>query len=121
MAVFSKLIGKWFTSSHCSCLKMVVSLDTLYPPYGIFIPVLSTLFMCVVSFYLFKWLGGDMSVTLRDVSKNHSWKPIKLSSKVRKLRLITLQVKIFISRLIYYSLYICFFSHGIALFASLFS
>lgn len=79
MAIFSKLVGKWFTEQR-GCLKMI-NLDTLYPPYGIFIPVLSTLFMCVISYYLFKWLGGDATVTLRDATKNHSWKPIKLSSK----------------------------------------
>lgn len=56
-------------------------LSDFYPPHGVLFPVASTLLICVLSFYFFKWLSGDVAVPIRDVSKTHNWKIIRISSK----------------------------------------
>lgn len=72
MAVFSKLF-------HANP-KMWLMSDLSQPPS---VPtVVSTIIICVLSFYFFKWLSGDGNVPVRDSTKNHSWTPIKITSKV---------------------------------------
>lgn len=54
----------------------------LYLTMCIFAPVLGTITVCLVSYYVVKYLQNRAKqVPLRD-SKVHSWKPIKLSSRV---------------------------------------
>ncbi|XP_044272407.1 diacylglycerol kinase epsilon isoform X2 [Tribolium madens] len=52
----------------------------LTPPLSV-PTVLSTFIVCIISFYLFKWLSGDGNVPIRDSSKNHSWTPIKITAR----------------------------------------
>lgn len=78
--------------------------DDLFPPFGL-TSFISAVVICVLGFYMFKKLGTDGNVPVRDSTKNHSWTPIKLSSKVR-YRMTKGSV--------YISFFLCF-SHGIAL------
>lgn len=73
MAVFSKL-------SNCLNLKMWFVSD-LAPPLSVS-TVFSAFVICIVSFYIFKWMSGDGQVPIRDSTKNHSWAPIQLAAKV---------------------------------------
>jgi hypothetical protein len=73
MAVFSKFF-------NCLNYKMWLVGD-LTPPLSV-PTVLGTFIICVISFYIFKWLSGDGNVPIRDSTKNHSWTPIKIASKV---------------------------------------
>lgn len=59
-----------------------MDLGTFYPPYGVILPVASALLMCVCSYYAFKYLNSDTKVPIDDTTKTHSWKQIKLTSKV---------------------------------------
>lgn len=72
MAVFSKFNRLNFKMWLVGDLSPPLSVPT----------VISTFIVCVLSFYLFKWLSGDGNVPIRDSSKNHSWTPIKIASKV---------------------------------------
>ncbi|GJQ73668.1 hypothetical protein Trydic_g14006 [Trypoxylus dichotomus] len=55
--------------------------SALIPPFGVFVPVVSTVIICFVSYYFFKWINGDVTVHIRDATKNHSWTSLRLSSK----------------------------------------
>ncbi|RZC39409.1 diacylglycerol kinase epsilon [Asbolus verrucosus] len=52
----------------------------LSPPLSVS-TVLSAFVICIISFYVFKWLSGEGNVPIRDSTKNHSWTPIKITSK----------------------------------------
>lgn len=56
--------------------------DNLFPPFGL-TSFISAVVICVLSLYMFKKLGTDGNVPVRDSTKNHSWTPIKITSKVR--------------------------------------
>ena len=73
MAVFSKFLV------HLNPKMWLVG--DLSPPLSV-PTVLSTFIICILGFYIFKWLSGDGNVPIRDSSKNHSWIPIKIASKV---------------------------------------
>lgn len=79
MAVFSKLIDKFETFS--AEIKNMLY-EVTYLPYGFCVPVFGTVLICVVSYYIFKWLSSDVDVPVRDSSKTHNWKAIKLAAKV---------------------------------------
>lgn len=49
------------------------------------IPAVGTLIICVISYYLMKWLSNDVAVPVPDSTKNHHWKPIKITAKVLSL------------------------------------
>lgn len=71
MTVFSKLNKK---SDMCS-------IGDLFPPFGL-TSFISAVVICFLGFYMFKKLGTDGNVSVRDSSKNHSWTPVKITSKV---------------------------------------
>lgn len=73
MAVFSKL-------SNYLNLKMWFAGD-FAPPLSVS-TVLSAFVICIVSFYLFKWISGEGQVPIRDSTKNHSWTSIQIAAKV---------------------------------------
>lgn len=85
MAVFSKLVKaprtifKYFTSN-------MWGIDEAFPPYGGLISALSTLALCIASYYIMKWIGGDVTVPIRDVSKTHNWKDVKITTQVRNCK-----------------------------------
>lgn len=54
----------------------------IFPPFGL-TSLISAVVICFLGFYVFKKLGTDGNVPVRDSTKNHSWTPIKISSKVR--------------------------------------
>lgn len=51
------------------------------PPFGL-TSFISAMVLCFLGFYVFKKLGTDGNVPVRDSTKNHSWTPIKITSKV---------------------------------------
>lgn len=81
MAVFSKLLSSWSIKVKNYCSTMV-TVEAFYPPDSILFPAFTTLVICFVSYYIIKWLGADSIVRLRDATKNHNWKPLKINSKV---------------------------------------
>lgn len=64
----------------------LINMSFLHELYqnNVAVPVVGTLIFCVISYYLMKWLGNDVSVPVRDATKNHNWKPIKITAKVFK-------------------------------------
>lgn len=54
----------------------------LFPPFGL-TSFISAVVICFLGFYMFKKLGTDGNVSVRDSTKNHSWTPVKITSKVR--------------------------------------
>ncbi|KAK9888013.1 hypothetical protein WA026_000297 [Henosepilachna vigintioctopunctata] len=73
MAIFSKILNRYIYP------RMFIIGDML-PPVGA-LTIIGTVVLCFLSFYLFKWIGGDNNVRIRDYIKNHSWAPIKVSSR----------------------------------------
>ncbi|CAG9857296.1 unnamed protein product [Phyllotreta striolata] len=72
MVVFSKYyIGK-MNSTWLS--------NDLLPPFG-FTGFFGAVFLCIVTFYVFKKLSGDGNIPLRGILKSHSWIPIKITAK----------------------------------------
>lgn len=75
MAALSKLF--WNQEKRAMIIDGV-----FYPSVGVFIPVVSTIVICVITYYAIRWINGsEMNVPIRDFSKNHSWIPIKLAAK----------------------------------------
>lgn len=56
----------------------------IFPPFGL-TSFIGAVVICFLGFYIFKKLGVDGNVSVRDSTKNHNWTPIKIYSKVRKL------------------------------------
>lgn len=83
MTNFSKLLKKDFINVEFTTSIMWTT-SALIPPFGVFVPVVSTVIICFVSYYFFKWVSGDITVPIRDATKNHSWTPLRMSSKVSR-------------------------------------
>lgn len=56
-------------------------LGDLFPPLE-FSGFASAIILCFLGFYIIKRLSGDGNVPVRDSTKNHSWTPLTISSKV---------------------------------------
>lgn len=80
MTTLSKLLAD--RSGFISLINMSF-LHELYQN-NVTVPVVGTIFFCVISYYLMKWLNNDVNVPVRDATKNHNWKPIKITAKVSK-------------------------------------
>lgn len=78
MTVFSKVFTEKSTFYH------VINMSFLHELYenNFAIPAVGTLIVCVVTYYLIKWLSNDAVVAVPYSVKNHNWKPIKISAKV---------------------------------------
>lgn len=77
MVVFSKI------NKIKICEIKMILLEATTLPYDLYIPIFGTAVICVVSYYIFKWLNSDVDVPVRDSTKNHNWKAIRLDAKVR--------------------------------------
>lgn len=75
MAIFSKILSSF------SFPKMFI-IGEIIPPVGT-LTIIGTVVLCFLSFYLFKWIGGESTVRIRDYVKNHSWTPVTVTSRVR--------------------------------------
>ncbi|XP_025836280.1 diacylglycerol kinase epsilon isoform X2 [Agrilus planipennis] len=81
MAIFSKLIKDKPNAGGYPTYIMISLGPSIFPSYGVFIPIVSTILLCVASYYVFKWLSTDSVIPIRDVTKKHNWKTIQISSK----------------------------------------
>ncbi|XP_044759785.1 diacylglycerol kinase epsilon [Coccinella septempunctata] len=73
MAIFSKILSSF------SYPKMFI-IGEIFPPVGT-LTIIGTVVLCFLSFYLFKWIGGETTVRIRDYVKNHSWTPVVVTSR----------------------------------------
>lgn len=78
MTVFSKLF------SERPGFINIVNMSLLHELYqnNFIIPAVGTLIVCVISYYLIKWVSNDVVVPVPSSSKHHNWKPIKITAKV---------------------------------------
>ncbi|KRT80304.1 C1 domain containing protein [Oryctes borbonicus] len=81
MTAFSRLLKKEIIKVDDINLSIMWTTSALVPPFGVFVPVVSTVIICFVSYYFFKWVNGDVTVHIRDATRNHSWTSLRLSSK----------------------------------------
>lgn len=93
MAIFSKLKSQ--LQIHTSKIKMVL-VEVTDLPYGFCVPIFGTVLICMVSYYIFKWLSGDIDVPVRDSSKTHNWKAIKLTAKVILKNTVNLNIILYV-------------------------
>lgn len=51
---------------------------------GIALPVIGTIVFCTIGLYLLKYFQAEVNVPVRDSTKTHNWKAIRVAARVRE-------------------------------------